>query len=779
MLFYLKNAVRFIQRNLNYALVSITGLAISLALVVFLSVYWHTEKNVDTQHHNAENLYRVLRSNECAFSPPFGQYLVDNLPEVSVYCRTFCLDGVLKTDHILIRSEHVFYADSNFFSLFALPLLVGNPQEVLASRNNVVLSESYSKILFPNGSPIGKTLTFNNRLEYTVVGIAKDFGENTHFDAVDVIFPFVAMADFMGGNDHYLLQYDWRWMLPALYVQTNTNHLELTQEKILTDVKTWYWLFSEDASSTFSFQPLTEAYLNPANYGYDKSARTGNANVLKLTVFIILAVCFIAFINFINLSISKANSRLSEIRVKRINGSSLGHFFISFLLEHLLLVLGTLLLFAVLVLLGLPYYNQLLHYNQSLTILLQQTYLLKLIVSFSLTSMLTGIIVMFGVVYSSSISSSLSGNKHRIGFMQKALVVGQYSMSLVLITLMIFIIKQKQFIADYNVGFNKNETLFIRLNREFVGKAAIFKQELQKISGVNSVSLCNGMPGMGILDLRFEQNGVYKNIDWINMDEDYFKTMGIQIGESSFVDDNSCWINESAAKELSFDSDKGMVEIETFGEKRELLVKGILPDMNFHSLYDKAKATVFTNINPENYIDYILLNVNSKQIEHVISQADNAYGEFSTNFPFAYSFVSDKLNQAYEKETRTLKLITWFSVFGILLSSLGMLSLAILLVNNKTKEIGVRKVNGAKVLEIIKLLNSNFVLWVVVSFFIATPISYYIMSKWLENFAYKTTLSWWVFALAGCSALGIAILTVSWQTYRAARRNPIEALRYE
>jgi putative ABC transport system permease protein len=171
--------------------------------------------------------------------------------------------------------------------------------------------------------------------------------------------------------------------------------------------------------------------------------------------------------------------------------------------------------------------------------------------------------------------------------------------------------------------------------------------------------------------------------------------------------------------------------------------------------------------------------VTIQQTEHILKESKTVYGSFSTSFPFNYSFLNDKINQAYVKESQTLKLITWFLVFGIILFSLGMLSLALILINKRTKEIGIRKVNGAKITEILTLPNKDFVIWAVIAFILATPITYYSMSKWLENFAYKTTLSWWLFALAGLIALGIALLTVSWQTFRAARRNPVEALRYE
>lgn len=780
MLHHLKQAVRFFNRNIGYALASVLGLGVSLTLIVLLSVYIYSEYKVDSQHKNADKIYRVLRSNECAFSPPFGTYLLDNVDELTAYCRTFCLDAVLKTEYNLVQSDKCFYADSNFFTLFSFPLHIGNPNEVLASRNNIVLSKSYSKILFADENPIGKKVIFNNRLEYTVSGIVEDFGEETHFKPVDVIFPFGALDDFLGGNNAYLAQYDWRFLLPALYVVSNTKNNTIATDQILSDVNKWYWLFKDDPNATLSFQPLNEVYLNEASYGYGYNVRSGNNNVLKLTMFIILAVSFIAFVNYINLTISKANSRFREFAVKRINGANNKYLLISLLTEQLLIVAATLLLFCFLLFVSIPFFNQLLAFQVSFSSLMKQTFVINIIGLFALISALIGTTVLM-LVTLSSVQRGINFKEKRmpIGFVQKGLVVLQYSLSIALIISMLLIVKQKKFIANYDLGFNKSETLFFKLNREFIGKAEVFKDELTKVAGVNAVSLCNGMPGMGIFDLRFEQNGELKKIDLFHIDTDYFKTMGFKAEMTEALTDNSCYINKSAAIALGYTAEKGTIVIEEYNELRELNVLGILPDMNFHSLYEKARPTIFSKIYTDRFIDYILLNIEPSQTENILMESKTVYGSFSTSFPFNYSFLNDKINQAYVKESRTLKLITWFSAFGIILSSLGMLSLSLILINKKTKEIGIRKVNGAKIFETVQMLNANFMKWVSIAFIIACPISYFVMNKWLQNFAYKTELSWWVFALAGCIALLIALLTVSWQTYRAARRNPVEALRYE
>ena len=780
MYFYFKQAVRFLRRNLKYVLTSVLGLSISLSLIVLLLNYMHGEYHVDAYHKNADIIYRVLHSGECAFSPPFCQYLSDHVEEIDAYCRTFCLSGVIKTENDLVQTDRCFYADSNFFTMFSFPLVAGNPGDVLDSRDRVVLSEHFAKILFRDENPVGKKLVLNSRLTYYISGIAADFDESTHFKPVDVIFPFEAMEDFMGEGSGYLSQYDWRFLLPALYVKADHDIPETTCKNLLTDLNRWYWLFSDNPNSDIRFQPLREAYLNPANYGYDPNVRSGNKNVLKLTLFIVLAVCAIAFINFVNLTISKANVRLPEFGVKRINGASFISFVFGFLTEQLLLVFTSLVVFIFLLKLCLPLYNQLLGYHITFSAILQMGYFIKTIAVFALLVISIGTAVMLGtLVRTAAKHKLLLKSNSSIGLIQKALLVVQYTMSISLIISMLVILKQKHFIEDYHYGFNKNSTLYIKLNRQFAGKAVTFKSEIEKMAGVKSASLCNGMPGTGIFNLRFEKEGKAKNIDLFNIDADYFKTMEVPNVTSGELADDECWINKSAANELDYNETEGFVEFQEFNEPRKLKVKGLLADINFYSLYQVAQPTIFSKLNTLQYIDYLLVNIESPEIPAFLSKANQLYAKFSTDFPFEYAFLNDKMNQAYINDYRTLKLVVWFAVFGIVLSSFGMLSLTLLLLLSKTKEIGIRKVNGAKVIEVLKQLNSYYITWVSIAFVISCPIAYYFMNRWLQNFAYKTQISWWIFALSGLIALGIALLTVSWQSWRAATRNPVEALRYE
>jgi len=772
-----KQQIRYLSRNKLFSLVNILGLSISLTLAFLLIIFNGIENNVDGFHK--EDIYRVVRANECAFSPPFGQYLVDNIDGVESFCRVFVLDATLKSDENLLRSRNCYYTDANFLDMFSLKLITGNLDEALSAENNVILSESFAQKLFPNSNPVGKIIKFNNRLDYQVTGIFKDFNQNTHFSPADVIFPFSAMGDYF--NKEYLTQYSWHFFLPALYViaKTGSNLTEKGSE-VYDKAKSWYWLFQEEESNNVQFQPIEKAYFSPVSYGYVNGVRTGNQKLIRLFSFIVIGILVIAIINYINLTVSYSVKRRAEISIKKVVGFSKKGLILQSLSETALFFIASIVSCIALIVIFLPVFNRLIGYQISVSQAFSVINLTQITGYLILFFVLTGTIpalIMSGFTPLDVVQKATSGKKAK-GF-QNAMVVMQYAISTILIIAMITIEKQNHYLINYDVGFNKEETFYIQLNSEIKSQKLAFKEELQKIPGVESVALCNGMPGVGILMIRFESDGNTNNIDFLNIDEDYFHTMGINVQNETVPDINTCWINESAAEVLDFNEAQGTVKIEVDGTQQVYQVNEVLPDMNFHSLYQKCHPTIFTKLNTDGWVDYALVRMNTSDVQNVLTKVEKTYKTFCVNFPFDFSFLNEKINQAYEKEIRTAKIVSWFSVFAILISSLGIFTLAVFASNCRTKEIGIRKVNGAKISEVLALLNRDFVKWVAIAFVIASPVAYYAMNMWLENFAYKTSLSWWIFALAGLLALGIALLTVSMQSWKAATRNPVEALRYE
>jgi putative ABC transport system permease protein len=775
----LKQTIKILLKNKLFSWVNITGLSIALTLILMLLVYVKNETSVDSFHVNKDRIYRVLHSSGCAFSPPFGQYIVDNVKGVETYCRTFNLEAVIRYSDNIIRTPNCLFVDSNFFTFFSFPLVQGLPNQVLEAKNNIVISESFARQLFGNDNPIGKSVRYNNRLDFIVTGIVKDFTENTHFRKADIIFPFHAMEDVLMPG--YLSQYDLRMFLAGLYVLADKN-TDLTQKgnELYNLAKPWYWLFQEKRNTSISFQPLTDAYFNPAPYGYPSGAREGNKRLLNIIVIIVIGISFIAFINYVNLSITQSINRSNEIGIKKISGANKSSIIYQSLFESFILLIISFVISYLLLVISLPAFDNIVGYHISISQLLFNNLILKGVIYILPAGLFIGIVPALVLSRFSPLAViNKSLGRVNIGVVQKVLVVVQYTISIVLIIAMIVIIKQNQFMVNYNLGFNTKETFYVKLSSEFKNNKIAFKDELTNITGIEGVSLCNCMPGEGIWNWQCEYKGKAINLDVLYVDEEYFKVMDIGLKNKPVPDLSSCWINESAAAVLGVKHSGQIVDIEENKAKLRIIVNEVLPDMHFHSLYEKMQPTIFTKVITGGWVDYALIRIQTANTQEVLSKVKKLYKKFSPNFPFEYTFLNTKLNEAYEREIRTSKIVCYFSLFAIFISSLGVFTLAVYSSQKRIKEIGIRKVNGARISKIMLMLNTSFIQWIVIAYILATPIAWYIMRKWLQNFAYKTDLSWWVFVLGGLIALIIALVTISWQSYKAASVNPIKSLRYE
>jgi putative ABC transport system permease protein len=772
--------LRYFWKNKLFSIVNILGLSISFVLILLLTAYITNEKSVDGFHKNHDRIYRVTRAGECAFSPPFGQYVTDNIEGVDSFCRTFILNANIKSDFNLVKSSFCYYTDANFFTMFSFPLIEGTPQTVLAARNNVVLSETFAKKMFPNNDPIGKIIRINNRLNYQVSGVMKDFDENTHFKQADVLFPFEALNDYFG-NPQYSTQYDLRYFMPSLYVLAKEgSDLSTKGTELYVKAHKWYWLFQQDESNKTIFQPLNEVYFNAATYGFPMGARDGNSKLLKLMITIVSGIFIIALLNFLNLTLTYSFRRNKEFGIKKIIGINKMQFIGQSFIETLLLYIFSMLIALIILWLMLPSFNLLTGYHFTLlkfiSTLNWQKLLFPAISVYVITAIVPALVI--SRFSPATIIRKTVGNI-QIKLLQQILVVLQFIVAIALISSMIVIQKQSNYLINYNTGFNKTETFYINLNAEIKNQKLLYKEELSKIKGVEAVALCNGMPGVGISELRFEVNNKTQSLDYINVDEDYFKVMEIDLKNPSLIGSNGIWINETAARTLNYNANDKLVEIDWYGTKMNAPVNEVLPDMNYRSLYEPCRPLMLTKLEPQGWVDYALLRINMVNRNQILNEAEKIHKRYSPDFPFDYSFLNDTINKAYEKEKQTSKIVSWFSIFAILISSMGLFALSVFTINARIKEIGIRKVNGARISEVLAMLNKDFIKWVAIAFVIAIPVAWYAMHIWLENFAYKTALSWWIFALSGGLALLIALFTVSGQSWKAANRNPVEALRYE
>nr|WP_321353991.1 FtsX-like permease family protein [uncultured Draconibacterium sp.] len=775
---------RNLRRNKLHSAINIFGLAIAITLVLLLSSYVSNEVSVDSFHVNKGRIYRVHGDNIQTFAPPFGQYILENIAEAESYARTFIMDGTLTYNNEKFESGNCLLTDSAFFTMFSFSVLVGDAGELLSANRDAVLSESFAKKIFGNKNPVGESIKFNGK-DFVVSGIYSDFKDNTHFAKPNMILNFSMLPIIWGMSEEDASKYfmkDYGNSSFGLYVMAHENsNIKAHEAELLEKVKEFYWIFKNDRNSEIAFMPLEEVYFNLAPLDYI-GTRQGNKKFLNILTIITLAIVIIAAINYINLSITQSVKRAKEVGIKKIIGSFRRGIVRQFLMESTVISLIATVLAILLTILVLSKFNQLVNTDFKFLDIINKGFLLRSLLVVFVTGLIAGFVPSLILSGFKSVEI-MKGVPSRLknSFLQKAMVVFQYTVSIALIVVVAFIIRQNNYMKNYDLGFDKDHTFYIRMTDDTNKQKNAFGNELMKIPGVKAVSFCQDFPGGPINNQSFVYNDKAQSFDQFRVDTAFFSALGIPLKNRISITDNvmgeekyALIINKTAVNDLELEPPYN--EFKFYDDV--VKISEVVDDMNFRSLYQKPRPTMF-QLSDMNWAPYVLVRGGGGNLAAVVEQAKAVFKDISPSDPLELNFIDDALNAAYQKEERTAKIVGYFAVFAILISSLGIFALASYTAQNRRKEIGVRKVNGAQITQIVSLLNINFVKWVIVAFIIAAPVAWFATSRWLENFAYKTNLTWTIFALAGILALGIALLTVSWQSWRAATRNPVEALRYE
>jgi putative ABC transport system permease protein len=693
----------------------------------------------------------------------------------------------------MFNEKKILFADPNFFSVFSFPLEEGDTSAGFNSPDFIAISKSASEKYFGDKNPVGEQIKIGGDKIFTVRGVFKDFPSNSNFQG-DVVLPLEQISRLTQ------LRIDPGWENPSETYTFILTGKKSDQEQLSAKIEDYLAAHVEENPEKLFLQPLNEIHTK-MEMGWEFSS-TVNKKYLYLLTIVALVILVMSATNFLMMYIGTTSQRELDMGVKKVCGASPSNLFYDLFKETFTYVSIGILVSSILIVL----------YNSTLAAALPSRYTTGLPafseLDVALFVRLAGLVLLFviftafapAVVLAVTKSIRLFKTNQRINFKKipivKSLVVMQFTISIVLLAATSLFYKQLHFLKKYNPGFAREELVTIPLNMRpgegiFNENMDVFCQELRKQPGVKNVSLafsspsdvqtssgdfcCDGMP-----------EGRTVNLQWNSVYYDYFETLGVKLVEGrtfnrDFAGDmidydngGKCVfvINQKAANEMGISIPIG----KTLHGYQEGPIIGIVEDFNFKSLHSEIAPMSF-NMNPY-YFNEIIVRTNPG-VPSALDQIRTVWKQFVSDYPVEINFVNDQLNQMYESEKRLTAILNLFSGIAILVACMGLLSLTILAMQNRTKEIGIRKVNGASVSGILTMLNKDFVKWVAIAFVIAIPIAYYAMQAWLENFAYKTELSWWIFALAGLLALGIALLTVSWQSWKAARRNPVEALRYE
>ena len=818
---YFKTAWRSLWKNKLYTTLNVAGLTFGISCFLLIGLYLFDELTFDEQHSKANRIYRVIEhktvNGEATTIAAAGYMLAEESKktiadvENTTHIQRLGRANLLATENPTnFFQETVTVADENFLQIFDFPMISGDRKIALREPNTIIINEDLAKRLFNKTDIIGKTLQFSfiESIPLKITGVLKNHPRNSSFDFSSVMSDVTFTSDSL---NRAVRASDWlsnNYSVYALLKPTaNSKTVSEKMGKLVHDN------FKAPAGTSFSFslQPLRDIHLNSKNIV--DGARNSNVDAIpqgssfyiKIFSFIALFVLLIAGINYMNLTTARASSRLKEIGVRKSVGAFQSHLIKQFLFESLLVTFISFLLALGVVNLLLPAFNQFANKQLSLGLSTDYRIWLFAIAFVTIIGLLSGsypalllsrfkpVLLLKGLKLQNRTDLSL----------RKALVVFQFTISVVMIIGTIVLFLQVRYLNNTNLGFNKDLLVVIDVNtRKARSNFEAVKNEMAKIPTVKNVSVTSRVPGewKTFRTIKIKNTGSTdepKVAYMFGADKDFAKTFEVTILKGrnfeSPNDSASIIVNETAAKMLNItEPSDQIVEIPaaSWGDSFEPLnrenipfkprVIGIVRDFHFQSLRDKIEPLVLAyNRNPIHVIDYYSARIESKDIQGTLDKLKTVMINNDKDDPFEYHFLNDQLALFYVEDERRQTLLIWLALATIFIACLGLFGLATYSAEQRVKEIGVRKVLGATVVNLASLLSKDFLKLVLIANGIAFPIAWWATSKWLQEYAYHINVEWWVFGLAGAAAIVIALMTVSYQAVKAALMNPVKTLRSE
>ena len=794
---YLKVALRTLKRYKAYSFINIAGLAIGLACCLLILLYVQYEHSFDRYHENADQIYRVVEEldffgnkSHMAITPaPFAPAMKNELPEVRDAVRF--MKGNFSEGKVLVTygadnyyEDKWYFADHSVFEVFTFPLIKGDPKSALKEPFTVVISEEKARKYFGDKDPVGKTLTLNDRysqLNFTVRGVLREIPKNSHFR-----FDFIASFATMEERFPEWVQ-NWFNHMYYTYLLLDENSGPEALERKFPDFITKHAGKQAGAALKPHLQPLTSIHL----HSHLDMEIEANNDALYVYIFaaVALFILMIACINFMNLATARSAYRTREIGIRKIVGARRYQLVRQFLGESVLFSSIALPLAVVMMELLLPAFCAFTDRELGFDYLNNWPVLFILIGIALVVGMVSGI---YPALFLSAFEPirALKGKSRsgsRGSSLRKGLIVFQFAVSIILIIATGIIFSQVSYIRTTNLGFNKDQVMVLNIkDKELRTRYEALKAELSKNPSVLNVTASSGIPGRVAHHWYFSTEGLQEKKDrpsmWVLMvDHDFIKTLGMEIVDGrdfsrSFTTDEkeAIILNESAVKKYGWGSPLGR-NIKT--ENKDGYVVGVMKDFHFKSFYQQIEP-VMIYISPR-YFEFMSIRVAADNIPETMAFIKKAWKELAPNHPLDYFFLDDDFDKVYRQEERTGQIFGYFSILAIFVACLGLFGLAAFTAEQRTKEIGIRKVLGATTSNIVALLNKEFIKWVLVANLIAWPMAYYVMSRWLQSFAYRTSVGPGIFVFSAAAALLIAILTVSSHAIKAAVANPVKTLRYE
>ena len=803
---YIKIALRNFLKHKGFSFINIFGLAIGVACCVLIVLYVLDEVSYDRYHEKADKIYRVgIRGfvNNSLFHgvvtcSPMAQTLVDEFPEVTAATRLRNFGfPVFRYEDKVFSEEKVFWVDQAFFDVFTVPFIKGNPKTALAQPNTIVLTRSMALKYFGDEDPIGKNLNADKQRDYLVTGVVEDVPHNSHFH-YDFLASLITREDSRSpiwvSNNYYtyvVLQEG------ASSEAFEAKLTELVKKYVGPQIEaalsiTLEQFFASGGEWDYFIQPLTGIHLH-SHLDYELEP---NGDIAYVYIFSIIAlgILLVACINFVNLATARAANRAREVGIRKTVGSNRGQLIQQFLSETTIMSFFAVILALLAVQFLLPLFNNIT--GKELAVPYIQNVLT--------IPLLLGLVLVIGILAGTYpafflasfdpavvLKTEMSGRSKKSN-MRNVLVVFQFTISIVLIVGTIIVSRQLTYIQNRNLGFNKEQVVIVKKTDDIGNQVPAFRQELLKYPKVINATNTNNLIGNEFGNSAYKlagATGEETHLLWTYRTDPYFvETYQIEMASGRYykegrqADQQSAVINEAAVKDLGLTDPVGK-QITAIAPNADrsltFTIIGVMKNFHFKSLHHQINPLIVHLYGPEGRGRYVSVRIHSENIRETMTFLENTWRKFASNQAFEYEFFDDHFARIYQAEERTGQIFFSFSFLAIIIASLGLFGLAAFVTEQRTKEIGIRKVLGATESGIVFLLSRQFAKWVVLSNLFAWPIAYYFMQKWLQRFAYQTSISAWYFLFAFIVVLFVALLTVCYQTVKAARSNPVELLRYE
>jgi putative ABC transport system permease protein len=806
---FLKIAWRNLVKNKAYSIINVTGLAIGLACFLLIALYVMDEISYDRFYPNADRIYRI--NSDIHFggadlhmpvtSDMMGELLKKDYPQVENYTRIYSFVGpkLIKKGNDFIGEDKIAHVDTTFFNIFQLPVTEGDIQHALIEPNTVVVTESTAKKYFGTTHVLGKTFETKESGNpfYKITAVIKDIPQNAHF-RFDFFFS-MKNVDYTWGEllSHNFYTYI-RLRTGTDYKAFEKNFGQYIKKYVLPQAKQYMNINSmtefEKAGNklVYSLMPITQIHLH-SDRSFELSAG-GNVQYVYIFSAVALFILIIACINFMNLTTAHSANRAKEVGIRKVLGTEKKNLIAQFLFESTMMVLVSLIIALIIVYLVLPAFNDVASKQMSISNL-QAPYILALLIALPfIVGLLAG---SYPAFYLSAFRpvEILKGKLKlgsKSGGLRSVLVVFQFAISIILIAGTIIVYEQLNYIQTKNLGYNRDQVLIIDGAYFLNNNLEPFRHKIEQQSGILNVTTGSFLPvtNSNRNDNTFSKDAVMTPENGFDMqtwavDYNYINTMGMQIikgrnfSKEYPTDSSAVLINETTAKILGYPDPIGKkiyTIADTHGNATAYTIIGVVKNFNFETLRQDI-GPLSMHLGKDNA--FVAFKLSASNTSSIVNYARSQWKALAPGIPFHYRFLNESFDEMYRTEQRVGKIALIFSVLAIFIACLGLFGLATFLAEQRTKEIGIRKVLGASVQGIVQMLSKDFIKLVAIAFVFATPLAWWAMHNWLQDFAYRISIEWWMFVVAGLAALIIALITVSFQAIKAALANPVKSLRTE